>query len=149
MAAIAVRVETLDSSNNPIAQIDFYAYEVQGIDVDQLLQRRVDRSQSGKPTDFIFGDPWHNITVNLRIHGSSTLAKLTTLRNHAKNNGTFRVYPHFRENQAEFYDCILEPPSKTLTAFSGLHRGGDSYTMEFQETDKSSQVVSQDDIIIT
>lgn len=146
--AIAVRIQKLDSSNNPIGNVDFQRYEVVDTRVSPFQPSKIQRSQTGAPTLFIQGDPWHMITVRFRVHGKTTQDKITEIRNHIRNNGILRVYPKYYADATSYYDCFVPPQIVMDFLFSGEYKGGEILQLTFMETDQTSKVVVSGDIIV-
>ena len=148
MTEIALRVQKLDANDLPIGNIDFLEHEVLECLPLPRQQSRVDRAQNGAPTQFIFGDPWHEINVRFRIQDNTTAARLTTLRNSARNGEKLRVIPAFIDDQSLFFDCLisLEIPSAWL--MSGRFVRGQTFDLLFTECSKSAQVSISTDIVL-
>jgi len=148
----AVRIQTLDSASQPVANVNFERYEIENTRVlpvdDESFEQE---SQSGDPTLFLLKDPWHVINIRVRIHGASTEAKLTVIRNFIRAGGIVRVFPkYFSGDIDDFYDCYIRPESIPINSlFSGESRANEIVSLVFRETDQASQYIVSEDIVIS
>jgi hypothetical protein len=129
--AVALRIVKVGT---PSVEIDFEEYEVTKVSVRPYHPSRVDRAQTGKPTLFIFGSSKVTVTIDFRIHGDTTSAKLTTIRNAAKTTGQqFQVYPKYIDDNSAYYDCVVSPLIPINWLISGMYSAGEIYQLAFQE----------------
>lgn len=148
--ATAIRIQKLDSSLNPVGNVDFERYEIIDTRVNPVLEANIQRAQTGKPTLFILSDQWHSVSVQFRIHGKTTQDKMTELRNYIRSGELLRIFPKWYKDQTYFFDGFVDPGTITLEfLFSGEYKMGDSINLTFFEADKSNQTVMEEDLIIT
>jgi len=147
MATIALRVQKLDTNNDPTIAIDFIEQEVRGVIPSPIQASRVDRAQSGRPSLYLLGDPWHVIPATIRIHGQDTVGKLGILRGSARGQTKFRVYPFYISAPDVFFDCFLQPEIPLAWTASGQYVVGDEITLTFFECSKDGQLIIEDEVL--
>jgi hypothetical protein len=148
--ATGVRITKVNSSGTPIGNIDFERYECMEGSVVPAQKNKVQRAQNRKPTLLLIGDLWYDIFVTIRVHGNSTINKLTSLQNFIYSGRTVRVYPKFYKDPSNYYKCIIDPATIPLESlFSAEYKAGDTITLTFHQHEKGSVVTIEDDIIVS
>lgn len=136
----ALRISKLDSNNQAIVHIDFLEYEVLECAPVPFRENRIDRAQTGKPTQFIFGDAdWHIIPITIRIHDETTAGKINTIKNGVKDGSLYRVHPNYIDDPGLFFDCFIPVDYPVGYFFSGRYAVA-TEQLVFYEASKESQV---------
>lgn len=131
--ADALKIQRLDNSGTPLVDYLFDEKEVINTTPVRKQRIRVDRNQAGKPTLVQLSAPKTEVVVQFRIHSEQTIAKLTTLRNLAKQEVRVRIFPGWQEDPTKSYDCVMPVDIQIYPFTIGQYRGGEVVEVIFRE----------------
>lgn len=137
--ATAVRINVVDDELTVEQTVNFDQNEVADADIKEKQSSIKQKSQTGKPSIALLSDPYDEVMVNFRIHGSSTTDKMATIRTALQSGKMLQVFPIFQDEPWTNRNCIASPEDFLVKSlFSGHHRGGQRVRVNFSEREKPS-----------
>jgi len=141
----AIRIDILNTAGDDVENtVDFLELEILQSSVFPIDDVTVKRAQNGKPTLFLTSDAWHILKINFRVHGQTTTAKFTTIRNSLRLGKVLRVYPRFMADESYYVECFADPKQFILiSSMSGQDMANETVLVEFIET--NNQYITMDE----
>lgn len=145
----ALKIEILNAAGSSVENtVLFQKYEILQGTVFPVDDVNIKRAQKGAPTMFILSDAWHELKIAFRIHGYSTLAKFTTIRNSLRAGKQLRVYPKYLEDESYYFECLADPRQFILeSTTSGQNMANQSAEILFIQSN-NQEIVMDDDIVV-